>query len=301
MFFWIKPCFFKRRKKFRFIIFSIYLNWSSRICESCIDWFHLNFFVKIPPFFFISLSLHSSEKCIPFMSWLCYYIRRNKNFWSYRIFSESFINENLFFYIVFLIFFFLNPSSLNLCIFSFFDSYWTQRTIMIHDSFFCFPSSGTIWTHIFFWSRCWIYCMSLKNNWFCCNFCHILKLFWKDIEQVFDSSSLLFCLHVDEQSGCWIEIKFSYSEMMIWFTENLEVDSFFSEKVCWPFSIAFSFLSSLLSIHLIECSIWPFSVLIDSSVDQVLCCLSHRWKNYSDIKSADFRLLSHARNILKLK
>lgn len=64
--------------------------------------------------------------------------------------------------------------------------------------------------------------------------------------------------------------------MPVWLTENLEVDSFFSEKVCRPLSITLSLLSSLLSVHFIECSLWPFSVFIDSSIDDVLCCFSHK-------------------------
>lgn len=118
----------------------------------------------------------------------------------------------------------------------------------------------------------------------------VWKLLRNNIEQVLDSSSPFLCLHIDEQSGCWIKVKMLNSDMETGLTEDCEFNSLFLEEVERPFSIAESFDSSLFLdcfpdfwiwdfFSVIDVVIRPCSVWIASSSDEVFCCFSHRWKN----------------------
>lgn len=109
------------------------------------------------------------------------------------------------------------------------------------------------------------------------------KLLWNNMEQVFDSSSLLLCLQIDEESCGRIEIKVSESEMPIRLIDDSELHSFLFEKVHWPFCIRLSFDSWWFSCSSPEVSLRfsviderlrPLSIWSDSSCDQVLCCFS---------------------------
>lgn len=64
--------------------------------------------------------------------------------------------------------------------------------------------------------------------------------------------------------------------MPIRLIHDFEWNSLFSEEVCGPFSVALSFFCSFPSVRFIECSIRPFSVCIDCSIDEILCCFSHK-------------------------
>lgn len=119
----------------------------------------------------------------------------------------------------------------------------------------------------------------------------VWKLLRNNIEQVLDSSSPFLCLHIDEQSGCWIKVKMLNSDMETGLTEDCEFNSLFLEEVERPFSIAESFDSSLFLDCFPDFWIWDFfsvvdvvirpcSVWIASSGDEVFCCFSHRWKSY---------------------
>lgn len=123
-----------------------------------------------------------------------------------------------------------------------------------------------------------------------------LKLFWNNIEHIFDSSSPLLCLHIDEQSGGWIKVKMLNPTMKTGFTEDCEFNSLFLEEVEWPFSIADFLESSFFLDCFPDFRIWgffsvvdiiirPCSIWIASSGDQVFCCFSHRWKSYKNIFS----------------
>lgn len=105
-----------------------------------------------------------------------------------------------------------------------------------------------------------------------------------DIIEVFDSSSFLLCLQIDEESCCRVKVEVLVSQMPIRLIHDCEGDSLLFEKAHRPLDILFLLLLRLLSevliilsirVKSIDICISPSSVWIASSLDDVICTFSH--------------------------